>query len=169
MSIPFYGYLAFPHNVYLRSWQERNRCQFPSTGILHFYDKVEDKAEDKVEGVNSLLRVSCISTKGIWADINTLGWCQFPSTGILHFYYSYFIARKYGRRCVNSLLRVSCISTYDTLKIDYKMFKVSIPFYGYLAFLLTPEGKFSSTRRVCQFPSTGILHFYLQILNFAFL
>ncbi len=37
-------------------------CQFPSTGSLHFYNGYIAGASYNINGVNSLLRVACIST-----------------------------------------------------------------------------------------------------------
>ncbi len=113
VSIPSYGYLSFLHktklDIYLKALlcqfpptgifhfyrDEKNYnqikkavCQFPPTGIFHFYFYGYDKLWETVGSVNSLLRVSFISTLSQRTKRRTtILLCQFPSTGIFHFYW----------------------------------------------------------------------------------
>ncbi len=99
-------------------------CQFPSTGILHFYSSDISNEAIKRVCVNSLLRVSCISTVPKDVAGIVIGKCQFPSTGILHFY------------------------SNGSPVIKEKAINVSIPFYGYLAFLHS-KTNFDSVKTAC--------------------
>ena len=128
-------------------------------GILHFYGKASFRITSNYSCVNSLLRVSYISTvrKNLHA-----GWkavCQFPSTGILHFYHRKHKHDTNSRGCVNSLLRVSYISTV----ILFLLFEISICVNSLLrvSYISTLIRYYVNDKAVmCQFPSTGILHFY---------
>ena len=137
---------------------KKEMCQFPSTGILHFYGTITgifrsssivsipfygypaflpggNFKKKPMWCVNSLLRVSCISTRPIYPKDFLCTLCQFPSTGILHFYVAAGLVLGVSAYCVNSLLRVSCISTEEDFVNAENQKKVSIPFYGYPAFL----------------------------------
>ena len=90
-------------------------CQFPSTGIFHFYLTTEYCTSLALEKrVNSLIRVSFISAHNLKQE----------EILCLH--------------CVNSLIRVSCISTFWSKITLSSNIVVSIPLYGYLAFLRYP-------------------------------
>ena len=60
--IPLYGYSPFLHYSFSDWYVTKRLCQFPYTGILHFYRKEYVMAKKLDKSVNSLKRVFSIST-----------------------------------------------------------------------------------------------------------
>ena len=136
MSIPSNGYLSFlPLSDSLRVGLY-GMCQFPQTGITHFYI-LEDYLKDRA-GLE----------------------CQFPQTGITHFYLVLSYQRTAKKGCVNSLKRVSLISTQFCCRRGRCDRLVSIPSNGYHSFLHPGQILDATKKDGCQFPQTGITHFY---------
>ena len=86
-------------------------CQFPYSGNFYFYYAHDELSYAKQAGVNSLIRVTSISTNGNNNSGNGVGRCQFPYSGNFHFYAAYVPVADTRFICVNSLIRVTSIST----------------------------------------------------------
>ncbi len=65
---------------------QKNMCQYPYSGLLHFYGPILWQKKLETGCVNTLTRVFSIST-ATWLEAprsNTV--CQYPYSGLLHFY-----------------------------------------------------------------------------------
>ena len=80
-------------------------CQFPYSGNFHFYARLENLTSVFGESVNSLIRVTSISTKNEKEKNN-------------------------GKNSVNSLIRVTSISTHYQIGLKITSRRVSIPLFG---------------------------------------
>ena len=62
-------------------------CQYPNSDNIHFYLSESHPEKELYYGVNTLIRITFISTKKFDYIIIGAGPCQYPNSDNIHFYY----------------------------------------------------------------------------------
>ena len=110
-------------------------CQYPMSGVLHFYVDRNEKKENLRNVSMSYVGLSSFLQLLEDDKMDALELCQCPVSGVLHFYTVEHHAVCEHDNCVNALCRAFFISTEFNTTCNQFCNSVSMPCIGLSSFL----------------------------------